>query len=731
MKKTLVITGMHCTSCSKIIEKAVSKVEGIESVNVNFAAEKAQVEIRKGQDIENTLKKSIDAIKNAGYNAVIFEETQSGFDRERKLREREIRKQKLFLFFSIALSVPAAVISMFLMDFPNKAITLFLISTPVQFIAGWQFYVGAYKALKNKSSNMDTLIAIGTSTAYFYSVANTFFIEGDLYYEISALLITFVILGKFLEAKAKGKASEAIKKLMNLSAKKATVIRNNSEQVIDASEVVAGDIVIVKPGERIPVDALIIEGNSAVDESMITGESIPVEKKKNDNVIGATINKNGVLKIKATKIGRDSVLSQIVKLVEEAQGSKAPIQRFADNISSYFVPAVVLLAIATFMVWYYALNATFGFSLILATTVVVIACPCALGLATPTAIMVGTGKGAEQGILIKGGEALETAHKINTIVFDKTGTLTKGKPEVTDIVPLGKFSEKQILEIAGSIEKNSEHPLGEAIVEKAKSENISFIGAASFMAIPGKGVSAKLKNAKYKNNEFVIGNTKLMKDKKVDFSKFNSAIESLEDEGKTVMAVAVGNQPIGLIAVADTIKDNAKGAVARLQKLGIEVVMLTGDNKRTANAIAKSLGIKKILAEVLPDQKADEIKRIQAMRRKVAMVGDGINDAPALAQADLGIAMGSGTDVAMESGDIVLMKNDLHDVVRAINLSKKTMSKIKQNMFWALFYNSAGIPVAAGVLFPLLLRPELAAAAMALSSVSVVSNSLMLKMARI
>ncbi len=734
MKKTLLITGMHCASCAKIIENAVSKVNGVESINVNFAAEKASITIKKDAkdvDAEKSLKESIEAVKGAGYNAVVFEESKSGFDRERKLRESEIQKQKLYLIFSIVLSVPAAAISMFFMDFPNKAIVLFLLATPVQFIAGWQFYSGAYKALRNKSANMDTLIAIGTSTAYFYSIANTFFLDGELYYEISALLITFVILGKFLEAKAKGKASEAIKKLMNLSAKKATVIRNGQEKVIDASEVVVGDIVIVKPGEKIPVDALIIEGNSAVDESMITGESIPVEKKKGDSVIGSTINKNGALKIKATKIGKDSVLSQIVKLVEDAQGSKAPIQRFADRISAYFVPAVVLIAIATFMIWYYALNATFGFSLILATAVVVIACPCALGLATPTAIMVGTGKGAEHGILIKGGEALETAHKVNTIVFDKTGTLTKGKPEVTEIVALAGFTEKQILEIAGSIEKNSEHPLGQAIVEKARAENISFISTSAFKAVPGKGVTAKLKSGKYKNKELALGNVKLMRDRKIDLGKYVSSMEKLEDEGKTVMLLAIGSKPAALIAVADTIKDNAKPAVARLQRMKIEVIMLTGDNKRTANAIARSLGIKKILAEVLPDQKAEEVKKLQGFGRKVAMVGDGINDAPALAQADLGIAMGSGTDVAMESGDIVLMKNDLHDVVKAINLSKRTMAKIKQNMFWALFYNAAGIPIAAGVLFPILLRPELAAAAMALSSVSVVSNSLTLKMVRI
>ncbi|MDP2907642.1 MAG: heavy metal translocating P-type ATPase, partial [Nanoarchaeota archaeon] len=707
-KTTLTVKGMHCASCAVIIEKALKKTAGVTNANVNFSTEKATIEF--DPDVVNE-EKFVELTKDLGYAAEVF--TGKDADREARLREKEIKSLRLKLITGILLSAPALIISMFIMDLPYRIFILWFLATPVQFYIGAQFYKGAWGALKNKTSGMDTLIAMGTSAAYFYSVYVVLFDPmGHQYFEAAAVLITLVVLGKYLEAIAKGKTSEAIKRLMGLSPKTATVIRDKKEIKIPIDDVRVGDIVIVRPGEKIPVDGIIIEGLSSVDESMITGESIPVEKKKGSAVISSTINKHGSFKFKATKVGANTTLSRIIKLIEDAQGSKAPIQRFADTVSSYFVPAVILISALSFVIWYFVLGAEFSFGLIIAVSVLVIACPCALGLATPTAIMVGTGKGAQNGILIKGGEALETAHKLKYIIFDKTGTITKGKPEVTNIVPSNGSSEKKVLQLAASIEKNSEHPLAEAIVEKAKKSRTVLKNVKGFKAIPGHGVVARLDGKTY-----YFGNEKLMNDIKVNISKSKEMIYDLEEQGKTVMILSENKKIIGLVAVADTIKETSPEAVKKLQDLGIKVYMITGDNKRTAKAIAEKAGITDFFAEVLPEDKAKYVKKLQE-EGKVAMVGDGINDAPALAQADIGIAMGSGTDVAMETGNIVLMRDNLLDVPKAIKLSRLTMSKIRQNMFWALFYNTVGIPVAAGLLYPFtgwLLNPIIAGGAMAMS----------------
>jgi Cu+-exporting ATPase len=720
-KIILAIGGMDCASCAKIIEKTVSKAKGIKKVTVNFATEKAYVEFNEKIDINSI----IEVIKDAGYTAE--EEKGLGVDGERERREKEIKELKNHFILSLILTAPVVLMSMFIKGVvPYETEIQFILATIVQFFIGFKFYKGTLAAIKNKAANMDTLIAIGTTTAYLYSVATAFFIGGDMYFETSALLITFVVLGKYLEAVTKGKTSEAIKKLMKLSPKTAVILRNGKEIEIAAEEVKKGDVVIVKPGERIPVDGIVISGYSSVDESMITGESIPIEKKKGDNVIGGTVNKLGSFTFKATNVGSESVLAHIIKFVEDAQMSKAPIQKYADAVSAYFVPAVIALSILTFLGWYFAFGAVFSFALMAAVAVVVIACPCALGLATPTAVMVGVGKGAENGILIRGGEALEKAHKITTVVFDKTGTLTIGNPKVTDLVPTDNFSDKNLIFYAGITEKRSEHPLGEAILECAKEKRISIPTPDSFDAVPGHGVIAK-----YKHKRILFGNRKLMKKHGIGIDE--DVMKRLESEGKTVMALAVDKKCLGLIAVADVLKENSKFAVQELKKMGKKVVMMTGDNERTARAIASKVSIDAVLAEVLPQEKAKKIKELQKKGEYVAMVGDGINDAPALAQAEVGIALGSGTDVAIETGEIILVRNDLRDVVAAIKLSKATMGKIKQNMFWALFYNVIGIPIAAGALssFGILLKPEFAGLAMALSSVSVVSNSLLLRYAKI
>ncbi len=722
MKKIqLSIEGMHCASCVNIIERSLKKQKGIAGATVNFSTEKATITF----DPKNiSTKKILRTVEKKGYRATILGEKTS-YNKQTQRRKQEIKHLRNKFFLSLVFALPAFTIAMILPLFkihlPFEGYILWALATPVQFFVGWQFYQGTWAALKNKSANMDTLIALGTSAAYFFSIYAVLFAphQGQ-YFETSAVLITFIILGKLLEAIAKGKTSQAISKLMSLSPKIATVIRNKKEIKIPVDEVKVGDIIIVKPGEKIPVDGVIIKGRTSINESMVTGESLPVEKKVGDTVIGATINKTGNIHFKATKVGKDTTLAQIIKLIEEAQTKKAPIQRFADAVSAYFVPIVIIIAAITFLIWYLALNAIFATALIVCVAVLVIACPCALGLATPTAIMVGTGKGARKGILIKGGDALETAHKLKYVIFDKTGTITKGVPEVTEVIAL-TGSKKRFLQITASIEKLSEHSLAEAIVKKAKKENISLKKATNFSAIPGHGVTAKIAKQTY-----YFGNERLMQKHHINVLAITPEVRKLESEGKTVMILASDKKTLGFIAVADTIKPTSHQAVKALQKMKIQVFMITGDNERTAEAIAKQAGINHVFAQVLPQDKANYVKKLQR-KGKVAMVGDGINDAPALAQADIGIAMGAGTDVAMETGNIVLMRNDLRDVAKSIRLSRMTMSKIKQNMFWALFYNSLGIPIAAVGL----LNPMIAGAAMALSSVSVVSNSLLLKMKKL
>lgn len=739
----LKISGMHCASCAGIIEHSLKKVPGVKEANVNFAAEKAGILYDRALV---TTEQLIDAVKKAGYKADLMGADTPEAERLRK--EKIIKGYFKKFAWSLVLSLP--MLYFMLLDFfkflpgsesimPFIGVISFILATPVQFIIGAGFYRGMWSSLKMKTFNMDSLIAIGTSTAYIYSlvlflvyvISNKSLIGlggekiPDLYFETAAFLITFVILGKWLEAKAKGRTSEAIKKLMGLQPKTARIVKNNATVDVPIEQVLVGDIVVVRPGEKIPVDGEIIKGHSSVDESMITGESMPVEKNIGDTIIGATINKHGSFEFKATKVGKETALAQIIHLIEEAQGSKAPIQAFADRISAWFVPIIIILAILTFLAWFFFLNASLSFSLMAFTAVIVIACPCALGLATPTAITVGTGKGAAYGVLIKGGEPLEAACKIKTIIFDKTGTLTKGRPEVTDIVGLSLSGEEEITSIAASLEKLSEHSLAEAIIKYAEEKSISFAEVNNFKAIPGHGVEGVIDNQKY-----FFGNRKLIAGvANLDVSKAERKIRELEEGGKTTMILASDKEVLGLVAVADTLKDNTIEAVLELQKRGVEVYMITGDNQRTADAIAKQVGIKNVLAEVLPEDKANEVKKLQGTGIKVAMVGDGINDAPALAQADLGIAMGGGTDVAMETGGIVIIKNDLRDVLTAIKLSRETMGKIKQNMFFALFYNVIGIPIAARVFagFGLILKPELAGLAMALSSISVVSNSLLLR----
>ncbi len=720
---------MHCQSCTTLLTKALQKNPAIKYCNVNLNTEKATVEFDETKTSEQAI---IQTISSLGYGAKILSDDVNKQDYETKKKKQEITKLRNLVITSSFFAIPSVIIGMVMMWFgievPFKNYIVFALATPVQFIIGYGIYRSAFGALKNKTANMDTLIAIGTSAAYFYSVYVTFFNPaGEQYFEAAAVLITFVMLGRYLEAIAKGKTSEAIKKLMNLSPKIATVIRNGKEQKIKVDEVIVGDIVIVKPGEKVPVDGIITEGESAIDESMITGESMPVEKKKNDLVIGATINKHGSFKFKATKVGANTTLALIVKLIEDAQGRKAPIQRFADKISAYFVPAVILISVIAFIIWYFVVGQTFEFSLIIAVSVLVIACPCALGLATPTAIMVGTGKGAEKGILIKGGDALETAHKLYAVVFDKTGTLTQGKPEVTDVIPANSsITEDEVLKLTAIVEQNSEHPLAQAIVNGAKEKYTSLDSVKNFKAIPGHGVEGF-----YKNKKLIVGKPGYVKEI-CNISKIEQKISELEEDGKTVVVTVWDNKLQGAIAIADTPRKDSVQAVKALQKNKIFVYMITGDNKRTAHAIAKQLGINHVIAEVLPQDKANHVKELQK-RGKVAMVGDGINDSPALAQADIGIAIGSGTDVAMETGNIVLMNNNTLDVVRAINLSKITIKKIKQNMFWALFYNTLGIPIAAGVFYPFtgwLLSPIIAGGAMALSSVSVVVNTLLMKKKR-
>jgi len=740
-KKTFSVKGMHCASCVTMLERALKQVDGVSQANVNLATEKATI----SYDPQKVTDKHLEsAVANVGYQAMVNEELKSEAD-EQKEKQKELRDLKIKVIVSLVLgglifwgSFPGLMKTapMFLQNF---LVQLFL-AVPVQFWAGFAFYRATLSSLRHRSANMDTLVAMGTTVAFGYSAFVTIMpsvvekvgIEPMPYFDVSTIIIGLILLGRYFEAKAKAGTSEAIKKLIGLQAKTARVVRDGKEIDIPLSEVVVGDVVRVRPGEKIPVDGVIIEGESSIDESMVTGESIPADKAKGDTVVGATINKTGSFTFTAAKVGGQTMLAQIIKLVQEAQGSKAPIQRIADMISSYFVPVVLMLAVATFVVWY-----NFGpadkavlFAILNTVAVLIIACPCAMGLATPTAIMVGTGKGAEHGILIKDAESLETAHKINTIVFDKTGTLTIGKPEVTDIVVVNHLKNEELLRLAASIEKGSEHSLAEAIVKKAEAENLIMSKVDGFKAIPGHGVEGSVDGFK-----IFFGNRRLMEREKVVITgEQNDNISKLESEGKTVMMLAVNGALSGLIAVADVIKETAKDGLAALKALGIEVVMITGDNKRTADAIGAKLGITRVLAEVLPDQKEAEVKKIQAEGKVVAMVGDGINDAPALAAADVGIAMGTGTDVAIEAADITLINKDLRSVAAAVVLSKKTMRTIKLNLFWAFGYNIILIPVAMGALYPffgLLLNPIFASVAMATSSISVVSNSLLLKRKKI
>ncbi|MDF2958501.1 MAG: heavy metal translocating P-type ATPase [Paenibacillus sp.] len=725
----LQLVGMTCAACAVKIEKALNKLPGVTTATVNFAMETARVEYNPTDVSVSDMQQRIEKL---GYKAVPKQEEGDPAEH----RQQEITRQKRKLLISAILSLPLlwAMVSHFSFTswiwmpeiFMNPWFQLAL-ATPVQFYVGKQFYVGAYKALRNKSANMDVLVALGTSAAYFYSLYLTLewatmpadMHHGpEMYYETSAVLITLVILGKLFEGLAKGRTSEAIKTLMGLQAKTALVVRNGQELTIPVEEVLTGDIVLVKPGEKVPVDGEIMEGNSAVDESMLTGESIPVEKKVGDSVIGATINKNGRLKVKATKVGKETALAQIIKVVEEAQGSKAPIQRVADVISGIFVPIVVGIALAAFLVWYiWVTPGDFANALEKAIAILVIACPCALGLATPTSIMAGSGRAAELGVLFKGGEHLESTHKIDAIILDKTGTVTKGKPELTDVI-VENIDETSFLRLVGAAEKNSEHPLAEAIVSGIVAKGIEVPSTDEFEAIPGFGIRAIVEG-----KEVLAGTRKLMAKYDVPVEHIFESMSKLEQAGKTAMLFAIDGKYAGMVAVADTIKETSKEAVARLKQMGIQVIMITGDNERTAQAIAKQVGIDHVLAEVLPEGKAEEVKKLQAQGKKVAMVGDGINDAPALAMADIGMAIGTGTDVAMEAADVTLMRGDLNSIPDAIFMSRKTMSNIRQNLFWALGYNTLGIPIAAIGL----LAPWVAGAAMALSSVSVVLNALRLQ----
>ncbi|MEC1630922.1 heavy metal translocating P-type ATPase [Bacillus paranthracis] len=727
-KAEFTVSGMTCAACANRVEKRLNKLEGVNGATVNFALESATVDFNPDEINVNEMKS---AITKLGYKLEVKSDEQDG-STDHRLQEIERQKKKFIISFILSFPLLWAMVSHFsftsfiyLPDMLMNPWVQLALATPVQFIIGGQFYVGAYKALRNKSANMDVLVALGTSAAYFYSVYLSIQSIGssehmtDLYFETSAVLITLIILGKLFEAKAKGRSSEAIKKLMGLQAKTATVVRDGTEMKILIEEVVAGDIVYVKPGEKIPVDGEIVEGKSAIDESMLTGESIPVDKTIGDVVIGSTMNKNGFLKVKATKVGRDTALAQIIKVVEEAQGSKAPIQRVADQISGIFVPVVVVIAIITFAVWMiFVTPGDFGGALEKMIAVLVIACPCALGLATPTSIMAGSGRSAEYGILFKGGEHLEATYRLDTVILDKTGTVTNGKPVLTDVIVADGFNEEEILRLVGAAEKNSEHPLAEAIVEGIKEKKIDIPSSETFEAIPGFGIESVVEG-----KQLLIGTRRLMKKFNIDIEEVSKSMEELEREGKTAMLIAINKEYAGIVAVADTVKDTSKAAITRLKKMGLDVVMITGDNTQTAQAIAGQVGIEHVIAEVLPEGKAEEVKKLQVQGKKVAMVGDGINDAPALATADIGMAIGTGTDVAMEAADITLIRGDLNSIADAIFMSKMTIRNIKQNLFWALAYNGLGIPIAAFGF----LAPWVAGAAMAFSSVSVVLNALRLQ----
>ena len=718
-KTDLDVFGMTCAACSTRIEKVLNKQDGVKHATVNLTTESATIEYNPGLV---DVKSLIDKIKNVGYDAKPKAEAKE----KQTYKEKQLKNMKTKLIISVLLSAPlllTMLVHLFGMSIPDIFMNpwfQFALATPVQFIIGWQFYEGAYKNLRNGGANMDVLVALGTSAAYFYSLYEAFMTIGNpeymphLYFETSAVLITLILFGKYLETRAKSQTTNALSKLLNLQAKEARVIRDGKELMIPVEEVVVGDRLIVKPGEKIPVDGMVVKGRTSVDESMLTGESIPIEKDSGAKLIGSTINKNGSIEMEATKVGKDTALASIVKVVEEAQGSKAPIQRLADVISGYFVPIVVGIAILTFIIWITLVQpGQLEPALVAAIAVLVIACPCALGLATPTSIMVGTGKAAESGILFKGGEHLEGTHELEAIVLDKTGTITKGKPEVTDF-----SGDEETLQLLASAEKGSEHPLAEAIVAYATENNIDFLEVEHFEAVPGHGIEAKISG-----KNILVGNRKLMNDHQINTAGYEEKLVNYETDGKTAMLIAIDGEYRGTVAVADTIKETAPEAIKQLKDLGIEVFMLTGDNERTAKAIAKQVGIDQVIAEVLPEEKAAKVKAIQEQGKKVAMVGDGVNDAPALVTADIGIAIGTGTEVAIEAADVTILGGELLLIPKAIKISHATIRNIRQNLFWAFGYNTAGIPVAAIGL----LAPWIAGAAMALSSVSVVTNSLRLK----
>ncbi|NLV57318.1 MAG: copper-translocating P-type ATPase [Clostridiales bacterium] len=740
---TIPISGMTCAACAQRVEKAIGKLDGVASASVNYATEKATVSYAPGKVRLSQIRESIE---KAGYKALEINKTDAA-DENRLRKQREIKTLWTKFIVAAIFAIPLLYIAMVPMikvvrlpfppgldpmQFPLLyALVELLLVIPVIGV-GYKFYTVGFKALWKRSPNMDSLIAIGTTAAVIYSLYHTWQIaKGDfqavehLYFETAGVIIMLILLGKTLEAISKGRTSEAIKKLMGLAPKTAILLHNGQEKEIPIDEVEIGDILIVKPGAKIPVDGTVVSGNTSIDESMLTGESMPVDKKAGDTVYAASLNTTGTIRFKAEKIGSDTALAHIIKLVEDAQGSKAPIAQMADVVSGYFVPAVCAIALLAGIAWYLATGGNLEFSLTIFVAVLVIACPCALGLATPTAIMVGTGKGAENGILIKGGEALETAHKITTVILDKTGTITEGKPTVTDVVTLGGIAQDELLQLTASAEMGSEHPLGQAIVRSAEEKGLKPLPMEDFESLTGRGIEARI------NGQTVLaGNRKLMQEQGISLAELEQASDKLAGEGKTPMFVAVNGALSGIVAVADVVKQSSRTAIEALRKMNIEVAMITGDNQKTATAIAKQVGIDRVLAEVLPQDKSNEVKKLQAQGRKVAMIGDGINDAPALAQADIGIAIGSGTDVAMESADIVLMHSDLMDVPTAILLSKRTIRNIKQNLFWAFGYNVIGIPIAAGLPYLFggpLLNPIFAAAAMSLSSVSVLTNALRLK----
>ncbi|PRR69512.1 heavy metal translocating P-type ATPase [Neomoorella humiferrea] len=752
----LTVRGMSCAACVARVEKAVKALPGVTSVVVNLPAESARVRFYPGAVDKGRIKKEINAL---GYEATEKLSGQAALDQEKEAREREIRFQRrnMWIAWPLATLVMLGmfrdvwIFPYFVPEWLGNVYVLWALTTPVTFIPGWQFFVHSWNGLKRGTTDMNLLYATGIGAAYIIATINTLWPEagfggrGATFFESAAMLTAFIVLGRYLEAITRGRTSEAIRKLISLQAKTARVIRDGREMEIAADEVEVGDIVVVRPGESIPVDGEVIEGYSAVDESMITGESIPVEKRPGSQVVGATINKTGSFKFRATRVGSETALAQIIKMVEEAQASKAPIQKLADFVAGHFIAGVHVLALVVFLFWFFigydaffrpgshfilspyslAGVGVFGFALLLSVTTLVISCPCALGLATPSAIMAGTGKGAENGILFKGADAVEACSKLNAIVFDKTGTLTKGEPSVTDVIAAPGFDEREVLRLAAMAEKPSEHPLGEAIVRSAREEGLGLEEVQDFEAIPGHGVKAT-----YQGQEILLGNRRLMQQHNIYVGDLTAQMEKLEEQGKTAMLMAVNGKAAGIIAVADTLKENAKVAIERLHRMGIKVAMITGDNRRTAAAIARELGIETVMAEVLPRDKAEEVKKLQAQGLKVAMVGDGINDAPALAQADVGIAIGSGTDVAKETGDIILIKDDIRDVVGALEIGRATMGKIKQNLVWAFIYNISGIPIAAGLLYPftgLIVSPELASFFMAMSSVSVTLNTLLLK----